>query len=62
MTWRDGAALAFFLAIAVLAWFVQPIAFAGATAVIVIALANRQFNSRARFVTVTSTARLQGKS
>jgi len=62
MTWLDGAALAFFLAIAVRAWFVHPVAFAGATVMIVIALANRQFNSRARFVAVTSTARLQGKS
>jgi uncharacterized membrane protein len=53
---------AFFLAIAVLAWFVHPWAFAAATVVIVVALANRQFNSRARFVAVRSSNRLQGKA
>ena len=62
MTWPDGAALAYVLAIAVRAWIVHPAAFAGATVVIVMALANRQFNSRGRFVAVTSTARLQGKT
>jgi uncharacterized membrane protein len=41
---------AFFLAIAVLAWFVHPAAFVGATVVIASALVNRQFNSRARDV------------
>jgi uncharacterized membrane protein len=53
---------AFFLAIAVLAWFVHPAAFAGATIVIVTSLANRQFNSKARFVAHASAKRLQGKS
>ncbi len=52
---------AFFLAIAVLAWFIHPGAFVAATVVIIVALANRQFNSRARLVAVTSTARLLGK-
>jgi uncharacterized membrane protein len=52
---------AFFLAIAVLAWFTTWWAFVAATVVIVIALANRQLNSKARFVAVGSTARLQGK-
>ena len=52
---------AFFLAIAVLAWFIAPWAFAGATVVVTFALANRQFNSRARFVAVKSSRRLQGK-
>jgi uncharacterized membrane protein len=53
---------AFFLTIAVLAWFVHPWAFAAATVVIVVALANRQFNSKARFVAVRSSGRLQGKA
>jgi len=53
---------AFFLAIAVLAWFVHPWAFAVATVVIVVSLANRQFNSKARFVAVRSSKRLQGKA
>ena len=53
---------AFFLAIAVLAWFVHPWAFAAATVVIVVSLANRQFNSKARFVAVGSSNRLQGKA
>ncbi len=53
---------AFFLAIAVLFWFVHPWAFAVATIVIVAALANRQFNSKARFVARSSSARLQGKA
>ena len=52
---------AFFLAIAVLAWFVHPWAFAASTVVIVVALANRQFNSKPRFVAVRSSNRLQGK-
>lgn len=41
---------AFFLAIAVLAWFVNAAAFALATVAIVAALVNRQFNSTARTV------------
>jgi uncharacterized membrane protein len=53
---------AFFLAIGVLAWFVHPAAFAGMTVMIVFALANRQFNSRARFVAQASATRLQGKA
>jgi uncharacterized membrane protein len=48
---------AFFLAIAVLAWFVAWWAFVAATVVIVVALANRQFNSRARFVAVAAAKR-----
>jgi len=52
---------AFFLAIALLAWFIAWWAFAAATVVIVVALANRQFNSRARFVAQGTMARLQGK-
>jgi uncharacterized membrane protein len=53
---------AFFLAIAVLAWFVNPWVFVGATIVIVIALANRQFNSKARYVAVAASKRLTGKA
>ena len=53
---------AFFLAIAVLAWFVHPAAFAGATVVIVVALANRQFNSKPRFVAKKSADRITGKA
>jgi uncharacterized membrane protein len=53
---------AFFLAIAVLFWFVHPWVFAAATVVIVVSLANRQFNSKARFVAVRSSSRLQGKA
>jgi uncharacterized membrane protein len=53
---------AFFLAIAVLAWFINPWVFAGATIVIVISLANRQFNSRARFIAQAATKRLTGKA
>jgi uncharacterized membrane protein len=53
---------AFFLAIGVLGWFVHPAAFAGMTVVIVFALANRQFNSRARFVALVSAKRVQGKA
>jgi len=52
---------AFFLAIAVLAWFITWWAFGIATMVIVFALANRQFNSKARFVAQGATGRLQGK-
>ena len=52
---------AFFLAIALLAWFIAWWAFAAATVVIVVALANRQFNSRARFIAQGTMARLQGK-
>lgn len=53
---------AFFLAIAVLAWFITWWAFGIATVVIVFALANRQFNSKARFVAQGAMGRLQGKS
>jgi uncharacterized membrane protein len=53
---------AFFLAIAVLFWFVHPWVFAVATVIIVVSLANRQFNSKARFVAVRSSKRLQGKA
>lgn len=53
---------AFFLAIAILAWFITWWAFVIATVVIVLALANRQFNSRARFVAQGTMGRLQGKS
>lgn len=52
---------AFFLAIAVLAWFITWWAFGIATVVIVFALANRQFNSKARFVAQDAMGRLQGK-
>jgi uncharacterized membrane protein len=50
---------AFFLAIAVLAWFVHPAAFAVATVVIASALVNRQFNSRARNVARAAAQALQ---
>lgn len=50
---------AFFLAIAVLAWFITWWAFMAATIVIVAALANRQFNSKARFVAQAALVRLQ---
>jgi uncharacterized membrane protein len=53
---------AFFLAIAVLAWFIAWYGFVAATLVIVFALANRQFNSRARFVAQDVMTRLNGKS
>jgi uncharacterized membrane protein len=53
---------AFFLAIAVLAWFIAAWAFAAATVVIVIALANRQFNSRARYVAQESSNRITGQT
>jgi uncharacterized membrane protein len=52
---------AFFLAIAVLAWFITWWGFILATVVIVLALANRQFNSKPRFVAQDALARLQGK-
>jgi len=52
---------AFFLAIAVLAWFIAPWTFVAATLVIAAALLNRQFNSRARFVATTAAKRLQGQ-
>ncbi|MDP3492091.1 MAG: DUF599 family protein [Hyphomonadaceae bacterium] len=52
---------AFFLAIAVLAWFITWWAFAMATVVIVFSLANRQLNSTARFVAHGAMARLQDK-
>jgi uncharacterized membrane protein len=45
----------------VLAWFITWWAFAFATVVIVFALANRQFNSKARFVAQGAMVRLQGK-
>ncbi len=51
---------AYFLAIAFLAWFLGPWEFAGATVVIVTALANRQFNSAGRMVAVRSARRLTG--
>jgi len=53
---------AFFLAIAVLAWFIAWYGFVIATLVIVFALANRQFNSRARFVAQGVMGRLTGKT
>ena len=53
---------AFFLAIAVLAWFIAWYGFVAATLVIVFALANRQFNSRTRFVAQDVMTRLNGKS
>ena len=52
---------AYFLAIAVLAWFVAPWAFVAATVVIAGSLLNRQFNSRARCVAAASAKRLQGQ-
>lgn len=52
---------AFFLAIAVLAWFIAWYGFVAATLLIVFALANRQFNSRARFVAHNVMVRLTGK-
>lgn len=48
---------AFFLAIAVLAWFIAAWAFAVATVAIVFALANRQFNSKARYVAQAAAKR-----
>ncbi|MFT3725543.1 MAG: DUF599 family protein [Hyphomonadaceae bacterium] len=52
---------AFFLAIAVLAWFITWWGFIIATVVIVMALANRQLNSKARFIAQGTMRRLQGK-
>jgi uncharacterized membrane protein len=52
---------AFFLAIAVLAWFITWWTFAAATVVIVVSLANRQLNSKARFVAQGALTRLQGE-
>ncbi len=52
---------AFFLAIAVLAWFVGWWAFIAATLVICGALLNRQFGSRARIVAQGATRRLKGE-
>jgi uncharacterized membrane protein len=52
---------AFFLAIAVLAWFMIWWGFVITTVVIVAALANRQFNSKARFVAQGTLPRLRGK-
>lgn len=49
---------AFFLAIAVLAWFVAWWAFVAATIIVFAALANRQFGSRARTVAKAAKARL----
>lgn len=51
---------AFFLAIAVLAWFVSWIGLVVATVVIFAALANRQFGSRARHVAQRARTRLRG--
>ena len=53
---------AFFLAIAVLAWFVAWWAFVAATVVIVAALANRQFASTPHHVAQASTKRLDKSS
>jgi len=50
---------AFFLAIAVLAWFVTWWAFVAATLVIVAALANRQFGSKPHQIAQASTQRLK---
>jgi len=52
---------AFFLAIAVLAWFITWWTFAAATVVIVFSLANRQLNSKARFVAQGALSRLRGE-
>jgi uncharacterized membrane protein len=49
---------AFFLAIAILAWFITWWAFVAATLVIMASLANRQFNSRARHVARLALGRL----
>jgi uncharacterized membrane protein len=48
---------AFFLAIAVLAWFITWWGFMIAALIIMLALANRQFNSTARFVAQTALTR-----
>jgi uncharacterized membrane protein len=49
---------AFFLAIAVMGWFITWWAFVAATVVIVWSLANRQFNSKARYIAVAASGRL----
>jgi uncharacterized membrane protein len=53
---------AFFLAIAILAWFITWWAFVAATVVIILSLANRQFNSRARFIAQAAAKGLQGRA
>jgi uncharacterized membrane protein len=53
---------AFFLAIAILAWFITWWAFVAATVVIILSLANRQFNSRARFIAQAAAKVLQGRT
>lgn len=52
---------AFFLAIAILAWFITWWTFLVAASVVMFALANRQFNSRARFIAVAASNSLLGK-
>jgi uncharacterized membrane protein len=52
---------AFFLAIAILAWFITWWTFLIAASVVMFALANRQFNSRARFIAVAASNSLLGK-
>jgi len=52
---------AFFLAIAILAWFITWWTFLIAAAVVMFALANRQFNSRARFIAHAASKSLLGK-
>lgn len=52
---------AFFLAIAILAWFTTWWAFAGATVVIFASLANRQFNSRARIIAQAAAKALESR-
>jgi uncharacterized membrane protein len=53
---------AFFLAIAILAWFITWWAVVAATVVIILSLANRQFNSRARFIAQAAAKVLQGRA
>ena len=50
-----------FLAIAILAWFITWWTFLIAASVVMFALANRQFNSRARFIAVAASNSLLGK-
>lgn len=52
---------AFFLAIAILAWFITWWTFLVAASVVMFALANRQFNSRARFIAIAASNSLPGK-
>ena len=52
---------AFFLAIAILAWFITWWTFLIAASVVMFALANRQFNSCARFIAVAASNSLLGK-